>query len=237
MMTTTSKISSTYLSQRHYKHGIFISVLMLVIILIFSQVFWMDWKKIALELPAISYNVFQQNEYWRLWTAIFVHADLDHFLSNAYMLFFLGYLIYSYYGLFLYPFLAIFLSALVNALALLTYSPHIRLLGASGMVYLLAGIWLSLFILIERQRPIFYRLFRTFGVALIILFPTTVTPQVSYRTHAFGFFLGIITGLIYFFLNSKTLRQFEKITLEESEDKDKEWEVQKQSEEKNNGQL
>ena len=68
------------------------------------------------------------------------------------MLLFWSYLNYGHFGFWVFPFGAFIFGALTNALAVWTYPPETVLLGASGLVYLLGGLWLTQYIFLERQR-------------------------------------------------------------------------------------
>ncbi|MCB0387066.1 MAG: rhomboid family intramembrane serine protease, partial [Bdellovibrionales bacterium] len=147
---------------------------------------------------AIGPNIVNGGELWRLVTAQFLHSDLGHLLSNGYMILILGFFVHSYFGWLVFPVAALIGGALVNLFTIMAYPPEARLLGASGVVYWLAGFWLVLFLLIERQRSWPQRLLRVAGVGLLILFPSEFQPKVSYLAHAWGFFLGVVFGSIYF---------------------------------------
>jgi len=205
----------TYLSKTHYRNGLMVSIVFISILFIIGHIFWNDYGSIAESLVASGNLVFAKGQWYRDFTSIFIHADLGHLLSNSYMLFFLVYLNYTYFGPLLFPFLAVIFSALINHIALWTYHPEIHLIGASGLAYLLGGCWFSLFILLDRRISLFRRVFKAFGVTLIIFFPQTLVADVSYRAHFFGFILGLITGLVYFLIKKKYLRSFEVYPEEE----------------------
>ncbi len=154
-------------------------------------------------------RVFEGNQYWRVFTATLVHADMKHFLSNAYMLFFLGYFIHAYFGFWVFPVAAFFWSAAINCIALFTYPSVIFLLGASGGVYWLAGFWFTLYVFTMRQLPVYKRLLRVGGVGLVVLFPSTFEPNVGYRVHLIGFILGICWGIVHFFFHKEKIRSYE----------------------------
>ena len=86
----------------------------------------------------------------------------------------------------------------MNLLTLWTYPPDVRLVGASGVVYLMAGFWLSSYVLIDRRFSVGRRVFRSVGFTLIVLFPTSFEAQVSYRAHAIGFAVGAAYGAFHF---------------------------------------
>ncbi len=85
-----------------------------------------------------------------------------------------------------------------------------RLLGASGWVYLLGGFWLTLYLLIQRQYRFSRRLMRVFGIALMVFFPTSFEPTTSYRTHFIGFIVGVAMGLYFFYSNKKKILAYEE---------------------------
>ena len=68
-------------------------------------------------------------------TAIAVHTDMAHFVSNAILLAFFSYLLFGYFGFWVFPVLGLALAGLTNYLSLLTYPPEVSLVGASGLVY------------------------------------------------------------------------------------------------------
>ncbi len=101
------------------------------------------------------------------------------------------------------------LAGVVNAFAILTYAPDVELIGASGLVYILGGFWLTLYFLIQRQYPVMNRLMRVVGIACMIFLPSTFSPTTSYRTHAIGFIFGIAMALVYFVRYKKEIRSHE----------------------------
>ena len=72
-----------------------------------------------------------------------------------------------------------------------------------------------LYVLIERRFSIGKRLVRSLGFVLIVFVPSVIEPSVSYRAHAIGFFLGVISGLIYFTRNRERIRQSEEIDFDD----------------------
>jgi rhomboid protease GluP len=181
---------------------------------------WMAWENSHLidRGAANLQAVFHQGEVWRLVTAVFLHSDLGHLLSNAYMILLLGFFVQAYFGWPIFPVAAVAAGAVVNGLTVLSYPPESQLLGASGVVYWLAGFWLVLFFLIERQRSWMSRSLRVMGVGLLILFPSEFQPHVSYRAHAWGFGLGVVAGLLYFLVKRRWIQAFEVVETETDAD-------------------
>ncbi len=141
-------------------------------------------------------TVLTRHEYWRLFTALFTHADLLHLLSNLPLFFFFGIFIFEYFGFIVFPVISFFTGVSANIVTLYFYPDTVRLVGASGMVYGMASLWLVLYIYFDTARTIPMRIFRSIGFALIILFPATYEHSTSYLAHAAGFVIGILCGVM-----------------------------------------
>jgi rhomboid protease GluP len=158
--------------------------------------------------------VFDKNENWRLFTTLFVHADIGHLSANLLLYLVLSFLLYGYYGALVYPFLCWALAIPMTAIALTTYPHDTMLIGASGLVYLMGGVWLSLYLLVATNKSLWARILRAGGVMLAIFFPTSYEEKVSYRVHFIGLAIGLAAGAIYHFLFSKALHSQELKVLE-----------------------
>ncbi|MEO0336539.1 MAG: rhomboid family intramembrane serine protease, partial [Pseudomonadota bacterium] len=143
-------------------------------------------------------------------TATLIHADFGHLLSNSYMLLIFSYFVYGYFGSIAFPFGSFILAGLVNVLTVLTMPPETGLLGASGLVYLLGGFWLTSYFFIQRQHTLLPRLIRVLGIALMVFFPTTFVPTTSYMAHAIGFAVGSVFAVTFFAYKKKWIRSFER---------------------------
>lgn len=173
-----------------------------------------SWHQNPLRLAATPESVFGERQYWRLLSSMAVHADERHLVVNGAVLGLLTYLVYGYFGPTSYPLLGLMLGAAAMGLTLQTYPPHVVLLGASGLVYLLAAFWLTSFVLIERRLSPMKRLLRATGFTLVTLVPTSFDPHVSYRAHAIGFALGLLWALAHFFTRRDAIRKEELVELE-----------------------
>jgi membrane associated rhomboid family serine protease len=209
-----SEIVETFLSRPPQKNSAAVSSIVVAVVFLFSVIYWGNSFGLKNWLYVDRDGVFQSHQYWRLLTGILVHADMNHFLSNALGLFLFGYLLHGYFGPGVYPVSVFVLGALVNFTSIATYSAGTRLVGASGVVYLMAGFWLTLFVSTERRFSILKRLLRSIGFALVMLISSTFDPAISHRTHGIGFFTGIVFGLIYFFRMRKKIRAAEVVELE-----------------------
>ncbi len=203
------RLVQTLISQKPPQGSFLVTMTFLFFVISITQLYWMDFLGLADKLPAINKNVLLEGEWWRIFTATLIHSNLGHLLSNLYMLGIFSYFIYAYFGLTVYPVLSFFLAGLVNLVCIYTYPPEVRLLGASGLVYLLGGFWLTMYFFIQRQYSWLQRTIRVFGMALMVFFPTTFEATTSYRAHLIGFVTGIILGLLYFFDNYKNIRKKE----------------------------
>lgn len=161
------------------------------------------WTPTGAEALGASFiKVIKEGEYWRLMSATFAHGDLDHLLSNSLMLLFLSYFVYSFYGLGVFV-LSFFMGSFINLATIYYLGGDSTLVGASGVVYLLWGFWLALYVAIQKNLSVPSRLLRVGAIFLVLLIPTTYSPSTSYFAHYFGFFLGVISAIIYYFLSPK----------------------------------
>lgn len=187
-----------------------IAALMTIFVMVAGTLFywnaplnWANWLYITRA------DFFQSGQVWRAFTAIFVHADIEHLLSNMLLLWVFSFFIFGYFGFKVFPVLSLFMAALVNVLTVWTYEPSIHLIGASGLVYFLGGLWLTLYAQIQRQYSWGQRLLRVVGIALMIFLPSTFVASTSYRAHAIGFLMGVFVGILYFYKNKEKIRLHE----------------------------
>lgn len=209
MDQTQGMIVETYLSQPPRKNSALLSLSVIAVVFLFSLVYWGNSFGLSEALIIDRDAVFGSHQYWRLFTGMLVHADANHFLSNALGLFLFGYLLYGYFGAGIYPLMISVGGTLVNLISIVTYPAGSRLLGASGAVYLMAAFWLALFVTVERRFSVFHRLARSVGFALVMLLSSSFDPSVSYRTHYIGFIAGFFFGIVYFVSRKATLRAAE----------------------------
>ncbi len=161
-------------------------------------------------LPVSGEAVFQQGHWWRIWTACFAHADTGHLFSNLLFFVILGRFVNGHFGVWLFPFWTFVLGGLANAAVLQSYPLETQVLGASGMVNVLGGLWLSLFFLISRQYRMTGRILRTVGVGLLLFAPQEFRPHVAERVHLAGLAVGLLFGTSWFFVFKKQIRSHEQ---------------------------
>ena len=187
----------------------FMAGMTVVLMILSTLLFWWAPQSWADLMPAMKQAVVRDHQWWRIFTAVFIHADLEHLLSNMLMLGIFSFFIYGYFGFTIFPFVSLLLAAAVNFFTIQSYGPETSLLGASGLVYVLGGFWLAMYFFVQRQYPIIMRLIRVVGVALMMFAPTSFAPTTSYTAHGYGFCFGIIAATIYFYMKKKSIRDLE----------------------------
>jgi membrane associated rhomboid family serine protease len=150
----------------------------------------------ALEPAAVIYG----HEYWRLFTALFLHFDPVHLLFNLFALYVLGPPLERAIGAIrfyaCYAIAGFGSSAGVVALARLGVVHADQLVGASGCVMGIVGAW-GAFLLRHRHMPLARQ--RLVNVIMIVIIQTAFdlsTPQVSLSAHLCGLVTGFLVGLL-----------------------------------------
>jgi membrane associated rhomboid family serine protease len=146
------------------------------------------------------YAVVMQGEYWRLFTALFLHGGFAHLLFNIFALYVLGPPLERSIGAarFAVCYLAsgVASSTGVVLLTLMGLVQVAQLVGASGCIMGVVGAWAG-FLLRHRHAP--HAKQRLANVFMIIAIQTLFdlsTPQVSMAAHLCGLIAGFFLGLI-----------------------------------------
>ena len=167
-----------------------------LIALSFFAISLLQWNVPAFDGSASGAAVYARGEWWRIFSALFVHGDLGHLASNLLPFLFFGWMIQAYFGFWLFPAFSFLVGMVSNAVTVALYPPGSHLVGASGMIYGMIALWLVLYLRFDKERRPPVRAMRAVGFALLLLFPTTYEPQVSYLAHASGFAAGMAGGFI-----------------------------------------
>ncbi|MFK7828112.1 MAG: rhomboid family intramembrane serine protease [Oligoflexales bacterium] len=141
-------------------------------------------------------SIFTKHEYWRLLSALLVHADWGHLLANSPLLLIFSWYLRTYFGLIMFPLVSLFAGGLTNLITVFYYPEAVRLVGASGMVYAMVAMWLTLYTTYETRFSKLARMMRVLGFALVLMAPTTFKPETSYLAHGVGFLVGGALALI-----------------------------------------
>jgi membrane associated rhomboid family serine protease len=146
------------------------------------------------------YAVVVQGEYWRLFTALFLHGGFLHLGFNLFALYILGPPLERAIGT--TRFAACYLisglasSAGVVALAVIGLIQATQVIGASGSIMGVVGAWAG-FLLRNRHAPLARQ--RLANIALIVGIQIAFdlsTPQISMAAHLCGLVAGFFLGLI-----------------------------------------
>ena len=150
----------------------------------------------ALEPWAVRYG----HEYWRIVTALFLHFGPLHLIFNLYALFVIGPGLERIIGSIrfaLYYFLTgLGSSAGVLLLRFTDFSRAETLVGASGCVMGMVGVWAG-YLIRHRQEPFAGRRLR--NIVLIVAIQSAFdlsTPQISMTAHLSGLVTGVVLGLL-----------------------------------------
>jgi membrane associated rhomboid family serine protease len=146
------------------------------------------------------FAVINKGEFWRLFTALFLHYNLLHLVFNLFALYVLGPSLERTIGA--VRFAACYLIAGIGStggVVLLTLLKIVRpaeLVGASGCIMGIVGAWAGFLL---RHRHIWQARQRLLNILLIIaiqvLFDIS-TPQVSTSAHLCGLVTGFLIGLV-----------------------------------------
>jgi membrane associated rhomboid family serine protease len=100
-------------------------------------------EQVLFDLGAMYPPAIADGQYWRLFSAMFLHANLIHILFNMYALYMFGYLIEGAFGK--ARFIAIyFVTGFLASVASYTFSSAESLgVGASGAIFGLLGAWVA----------------------------------------------------------------------------------------------
>jgi len=131
--------------------------------------------------------------YVRLFTHVFAHANWAHFAGNFMMILVVGPIIEEKYGSYRLAFM-ILVTALVTGLINIIFFPHIMLLGASGIVFML--ILLSSFVNIrEGKFPLTVILVAVFFIGNEITAGLFRQDNISQISHIIGGLCGGAFGI------------------------------------------
>ena len=91
-------------------HGTLSKTLLLVSLLFLGTNFYLrDFFGAQALMQASGEEVFRKQEYWRLWTTLFAHADALHLFSNMLLFFPFAYFLTGFFGSVFFPWIGFFI--------------------------------------------------------------------------------------------------------------------------------
>jgi membrane associated rhomboid family serine protease len=189
---------------RHFRRAPAVLILILLNAAAFLfEISFGDWNnpEVLHQIGALEpYAVVVQGQYWRLFTALFLHGGFTHLLFNLFALYVLGPPLERSIGAvrFTLCYLASGLasSAGVAVLTVIGVVQVFQLVGASGCIMGIVGAWAG-FLLRHRHAPhAKQRLANIFMIIVIQAAFDLSTPQVSMAAHVCGLIAGFFLGLV-----------------------------------------
>ncbi|TXT62997.1 MAG: Integral membrane protein [Promethearchaeota archaeon] len=139
-------------------------------------------------------------EWWRLFTAIFLHADVMHIFSNIFALFLFGALVEKEFTKLTYIIIYFVSGLLGNFFTLILFPPNTISLGASGAIFGLIG---SAFVIIAMDNPQLL-LFALVYIAFFLI--SSLAPGINIWAHLFGLVNGVVMG---YYVKQKKRSEYE----------------------------
>lgn len=150
---------------------------------------------VLVDMGAMQPFLIAEGQYWRLLTAVFLHASLFHLLLNSYALFLFGTIVESSFGM--ARFAAMYVSTgFVGAATSYAFGPAVRVsVGASGAIFGLLGAFLAYNI--RRRNLSMARGNIRFALVLVglnVVFGLTA-PGIDNAAHMGGLAAGLVAGV------------------------------------------
>ncbi len=154
-----------------------------------------------LKLGVSNQSVVVDMELYRLFTSIFTHANVPHFLNNALGLYIFGGRIERTHGMFNMT-LTFILSALIGNIFTVEFMTNAFSVGSSGGVFGLMGF--ALCITFFSNNLLLDLDFNLIAVmSLFMLLTSFVIPNVNFVAHIVGFVVGFIIALYFIYFEKK----------------------------------
>lgn len=152
-----------------------------------------------LSLGVSKNTVINHGEIYRLFTSIFTHGNIMHFLNNSLGLYIFGSRIERCYGR-INMLLTFLLTAIIGNIVSIFLLPNVFSIGASGGIFGLIGF--ALCIVIFSDKMMFGFDFNTIAImSVFMLLSSFLIENVNIVAHITGFIFGFIIALCFVFLN------------------------------------
>jgi rhomboid protease GluP len=135
--------------------------------------------------------ILQYGEWWQLFTAMWVHADILHIASNMVALLIFGLMLEGSVKTWQYLVIYLVSGLFGNIGSLFLSDPYSFSLGASGCIF---GVLAASFVVHRRLDPTALLIGVLFAIFFIIL---SIAPDVDSFAHIFGAAGGVLFGYIF----------------------------------------
>lgn len=223
-MQMRTVIKQNWLTRKMPENNFPLTFILVLLLITGSSMYLNGFLKADQWMPATGFLVLKQKEYWRLWSALFAHADLSHLFGNIFLFIPFSYFLSKRFSWWFFPAFGFLIGGIINLLVTMYLPDKVSIIGVSAVVYWMGAAWMSLSFFIDRRDGIGERLLKVSGVSVVLFFPTTFLPEVSYLSHFLGYFLGIVSGSLYYFIFRKKFIAAEVSKVLAEEDSGFDWE-------------
>ncbi len=201
-MQETNAAPSDYWNnqERIYKNA-YVSIILLAVNVLVFLLCAVTADRIYEKGAMITEVVLRDGEFYRLFTAMFLHADVQHLANNMIMLALVGAIVENYTGHAFYLFMYI-LAGLFGNMISMAYEIRNNLrwfsVGASGALMGLVG-FVVVWIVINRHSFIRNRnmVFRLLLLSVFVIQACFFQEGANTAAHLGGFLTGFVLGIIY----------------------------------------
>lgn len=199
-LPTAARPKQSAIYQPPRRESAWFALAFMALALLLSSLSWQGYITESLAVSQV--GLFEQGKWWQSLSALFMHADIVHLISNGWLLVLFGWILKDFGTSFAFPLLALVVGVVTNIATVMTMPAQHQLVGASGMVYGMVAMWI-VFYMYYSESSLKDKWMGSLAFFLVVMFPDTFNPQVSYAAHAIGFGIGILAGLGYCALNPK----------------------------------
>ncbi len=147
--------------------------------------------------------VLQRGQFYRIFSSVFVHASLYHFLNNALGIYIFGSRIERVYGKF-NMLMTFMLAAIIGNILTILLLPDTLSVGASGGVFGLLG--LALGVTLVNRNVLLGLDFNTIAIMSVVTVSASfIEPNVNFVAHIFGLVVGLLISIYFVFDDIKKL--------------------------------
>jgi membrane associated rhomboid family serine protease len=157
---------------------------------------FIDWASPQFSFASSQDLVFGQQKWHLLFLAMLSHADTPHLLSNLLGFVTFGILLKRSFGWLAFPIAPAICGVVITLLTNVTTPQAQGLIGSSGIVFAMVGLYVTLYYFFEHRHTGSAKLVRVTGFLLLLFVPHEYSHDISYLAHGYGFLIGIVVALI-----------------------------------------